>query len=98
MEAWLGAHPLYLPVAMFVFNCVISNMPDPDLASSKGYKWLYGTLHMVVGGLGNVLFASKTQQLPAPVVDQPPVPVAQAETAAAKKTGESHFDDLLGGK
>jgi len=52
-------HPLFLPIAMFIVNMAVSNMPDPDQTSGKGYKWLYGTLHGIIGGLGNVIFAAK---------------------------------------
>lgn len=57
---WLQAHPLVVPITMYTINVMISNMPDPDATSGKGYRWLYGTLHGIIGGVGNVIFAAKS--------------------------------------
>lgn len=59
MTQFLSAHPLLLPAAMFMLSAAVSNMPEPDATSGKGYRWLYGTLHMLVGNLGNVITAAK---------------------------------------
>lgn len=68
MFTFFHAHPLALPLLMFVTNMAISNMPDPDNTSGKAYKYLYALLHGIIGGIGNVIYAAKpAAQLPTPI-------------------------------
>lgn len=72
LYGWIQAHPLDLPIVMFVINVAISNLPDPDGGSSKVYRWFYGTSHGIIGGVGNVIFAAQSgKALPAAEVKTP---------------------------
>ena len=64
LTQFLSLHPFALPAAMFVVSAAVSNMPEPDQASGKGYRWFYGTVHMVVGNIGNVITAAKGGKVP----------------------------------
>ena len=38
-------------VGYFIFSAIVSGMPEPTSASSVGYRWAFGSLHVLVGDL-----------------------------------------------
>jgi hypothetical protein len=60
-QAILGDwHFWVLVVAFYAFMATVSGMPAPDDSSSKGYRWLYASLHTFAGNIDKV-FSSKIQ-------------------------------------
>ncbi len=70
MIHFIEIHGFESLIVYFAFNAMISGMPAPDTTSSRGYQWLYASLHTFGGSLDKVV-ASRTSQL----VD-PPKPSA----------------------
>lgn len=51
MFEYLNAHGIILVIAYYVFNAIISGMPEPSPTSSQGYLWTYRSLHTLSGNL-----------------------------------------------
>ncbi len=45
---WVGMGSLW------AFSALVGGMPEPDQASGKAYKWLYGSLHLFAANLDKV--------------------------------------------
>jgi hypothetical protein len=45
---WLGV------VSLWAFSAIVGGMPEPDTTSGKGYRWLYGSLHLFAANLDKV--------------------------------------------
>ena len=55
MIEFFHAHSYWFGIAsLWLFSAAISNMPEPDSSSSKGYRWLYGTLHSLAANFQQV--------------------------------------------
>ncbi len=66
MLAWVNSHGLELMAAYFLFNALISGMPEPTASSSTGYMWLFRSLHTLGGNLDKIVASN---HLPAGSVD-----------------------------
>ena len=52
---FLQAHAYWSGIGtLWVFSAFIGGMPAPDSTSSKGYLWLYGSLHLLGANLDKV--------------------------------------------
>jgi hypothetical protein len=55
MHAFLMAHLFWVGVgALWFFSAFVGGMPAPDAASGKGYRWLYGSVHLFAANLDKV--------------------------------------------
>jgi hypothetical protein len=69
ITAFYAAHPTLSTLgAYYVFSAIVSGMPDPDTTSSKGYLWLFKTLHLLAADWG----AGLSSKLPPPPPPLPP--------------------------
>lgn len=60
MIAFLSQHQFWLGVgALWAFSAFVGGMPDPDQTSSKGYRWLFGSLHLLSANLDKVAQSAK---------------------------------------
>ncbi|MGH9475432.1 MAG: hypothetical protein ACRD1C_03765 [Terriglobales bacterium] len=48
----------WILIAWYAFSSVVSGMPQPADNAGPGYRWLYATLHLLAGNLGNVVKAA----------------------------------------
>lgn len=55
MKALLAAHGFWVGIgSLWAFSAFVSGMPAPDDKSGKGYRWLYGSLHVFAANLDKV--------------------------------------------
>lgn len=83
---FIQTHYWALPAAMFIVSAAVSNLPAPDSTSGKGYRWFYGTAHMVVGNIGDVITAVK------PGAALPPIAAAQMKAQNQATKANSYAD------
>lgn len=54
----LTAHPAILAIAGYwLFSAFTGGMPLPDSTSSKAYRWLHDSLHILAGNLNSAVAA-----------------------------------------
>lgn len=45
---WSGA------IGLWIVSALVGGMPAPDQNSGKGYRWLYGSFHLLAANLDKV--------------------------------------------
>ena len=55
MQNLLANHGVWIGIGlMWSFSAFVGGMPEPDSSSGKGYRWFYGSLHMLAANLDKV--------------------------------------------
>lgn len=55
MSQLLYTHSFWIGIGvLWAFSALVGGMPQPDTASGKGYRWLYGSLHLFAANLDKV--------------------------------------------
>lgn len=56
MQAFLVHYQSFLLGAggLWIFSAFVGGMPAPDQTSGKGYRWIYGSLHLLSANLDKV--------------------------------------------
>jgi hypothetical protein len=56
MKQFIAQHGFYVGLGtLWAFSALVSGMPAPVDTDSKGYRWLYGSLHSFAGNLSNIV-------------------------------------------
>lgn len=45
----------WILIVAYVFSSIVSGMPQPAADAGRGYRWLYATMHLLAGNIGNVV-------------------------------------------
>jgi len=72
MLQWIEGHGIELIIAYYIFNAVVSGMPEPMPNGNAFYLWLYRSSHTLSGNIDRVM--QTTGKVPKP--GAPPNPPA----------------------
>lgn len=54
MIHWLESHALVVVLVYYVFNAIVSGMPEPLPNGNLGYLWAYRSLHTLAGNFDKI--------------------------------------------